>query len=146
MTTHIIKNDVSITGELTTTTIDSGTWTPNFGEPSNFFTPSSQTGQWTRIGQQIFFNAIVGWSDKGSAVSAPVVCTLPFTIGNSKVGGTVFWSDGVHFTNQIALASGAGDIFLACVDLKPNGGSPTNITANNCDPTGNFQMNGTYWV
>jgi hypothetical protein len=66
---------------------EEGTWTPTvaFGGNSVSQTYNTQTGNYTKIGRQVFVQCFVNMSDKGSSTGDATITGLPFT---SNSGGT----------------------------------------------------------
>lgn len=64
-----------------------GTWTPilNFGGLTTGITYAGQTGQYSQIGNMVFFSYIINLSSKGSATGAATITGLPVTSGGGNV-------------------------------------------------------------
>jgi hypothetical protein len=62
-----------------------GTFTPGitFGAAAVGMTFTTQTGEYTKIGNRVFFSCTVTLSAKGSSTGAALLTGLPFTVGSS---------------------------------------------------------------
>jgi hypothetical protein len=84
---------------------EEGTFTPTitFGGAAVGVTYATQEGNYTKVGNRVFFDGILTLAAKGSSTGVAVLVGLPFT-----VGATVACS--IHMTS---VTSGVGDTFLS---------------------------------
>ena len=146
--THIIKNDVSITGSITgggnlsCDTIDSGTWTITMGDVTNAFTLSSEAGEYHRIGKMIFASGRVNWSGKGSA-TGNISVSLPFTPVGDRTIGTSGFASNITFNSQLVYV--VGDRGLRFWQLN-SGSVSTTLAASAFGPSGEIQFSCNFFV
>ena len=90
---------------------EEGSWTPSlvFNGGSSGMTYSSRSGQYTRIGRTVFFDASFNLSAKGSSTGSAVIRGLPFS-GQTYGAGGAF---GFSFTGL----TGAVTIYIAASEL-----------------------------
>jgi hypothetical protein len=99
-----------------------GTWTPGitFGGGSTGITYSGQTGNYTRIGNLVFYDFYIVLTSKGSSTGTLAITGLPYTCNTSNVGP-------VAMNNYANLTIPAQ--FDAIAITTNNGGTTLGLTA-----------------
>ena len=149
--THIIKNDVSIIGNLTCATIDSGTYTPTIGSPTIAFSPFGATnyGYWQKVGKQYFVTGTIAWNGKNSAVAGDEInVSLPFTTSTDTsitYSVTIGYVKGMNITTQLLATLGANANFFKFVDLV-SGGTPTTKIISDIAAVGDLRFSVNFYV
>lgn len=110
------RTSLGLTNVSTATTVLGGTWTPvlKFGSGSTGITYSLQSGNYTRIGNLVYYSAAVILSSKGSSTGAVTFTGLPFTpptqysIGNAfGIAGMASWASA-----KVVMSAGSSDVAL----------------------------------
>jgi hypothetical protein len=131
---------------------EEGTFTVTaMGDGTNNYTLSLTDGNYTKIGNRVFWEAIPGWSSIGSAGAGQLrFGGLPFTslTGNPTYPATIGNASGLDFTatlNPITAHVTANSTI--CVFYRQNdNAAPTALPANSSSASGQIQIGGHYRV
>lgn len=129
--------------------LEAGTFTPTltFGGAAVGLTYSKQVGRWQRIGNRVFFTALVILSAKGSSTGAAVLNGLPVageaTVDNFQML-PVRPSSLVSTSGSIVALLTAGGTTLAIAQTTT--GTTTNLTDANFNNTSQILISGSYEV
>lgn len=106
-----------------------GTWTPSLGGNTTY---SIQTGSWTRVGSQVFFEGRIAVTAIGTG-STSTISGLPFTAAGTA-GATVGWwaNSATNYVSLTGQISGATIILRAIAAAGASLGSAT-FFANSSD-------------
>ena len=129
--------------------LEAGTFTPTltFGGAAVGLTYSKQVGRWQRIGNRVFFTALVILSAKGSSTGNAVLNGLPVageaTVDNYQML-PVRPSSLVSTSGSIVALLTAGGTTLAIAQTTT--GTTTNLTDANFNNTSQILISGSYEV
>jgi len=120
-----------------------GTWTPvlTFGGGSTGITYGTQTGQYTRIGNRVFFNLIIILTSQGSSTGGASISGLPFAAAEGVACSTLINNMSAVGTVPQSFASGSA------VDLYyQTTGANAQYTHGNFTNTAQLYISGCYRV
>jgi hypothetical protein len=146
-TTNVLTVDGLNLGETTLSIYEEGSFTPgiSFNNASTGITYTTQTGQYTRIGNCVNFAIIVTISSKGSSTGAARVTGLP--VASTFNPGLYYILNAVNLTSASTpygtIVSGATTILL---QTFASGGSPGTLTDTAFAADTSIRITGTYFV
>jgi hypothetical protein len=141
--TQVPKSDANTLDDY-----EEGTWTPvlRFGTLSVGITYTTQTGNYTKIGNMVYFNMFIVLSSKGSSTGAADIAGLPETVGvtsSASIRGNTFAAALDAVPNALSIAGGA----TIRIENLPNGSSTVaNLTDTNFAATTSLLISGSYRV
>ncbi len=149
-----IGDNMTVTGDLTVSgNCLQNTWTPTMGGVTNTWTLSTAQGQYTTIGNMVFFDIYVIWSSTGSALGEALRISLPSTSnsrGAVSIGGFAGLG-GQQATGEADLQYSLssliveGNSYVQFVRTRQSGASVTlNENDGNNDEAGDITMSGFY--
>jgi hypothetical protein len=128
---------------------EEGTWTMGvaFGGASAGVTYLSNTGRYTKIGNQVTVRGIVSLTSKGSSTGAAVITGLPFTqVNTGEAYSTAsFWLNNISFANIFQALSNLNTTSLGLWESTEAGGVTT-ITDGNFANNSEIVISYTYQV
>jgi len=142
---------ININSGTTLNTFVQGTWTPgiSFGGGTTGITYTTQSGEYTRIGNVVFYSFFVLLSSKGSSTGVSAVTGLPVTVGGGFAGATPLQSDTItldaadsYLTLRITSGGTIGGVFEEGSGLV----APVNITDTSYTNTSSLRGSGLYFT
>lgn len=134
-------------------TTSNGTWTPSlfFGSPAAQvgMTFTTQTGQWTKIGNRVFAQSIITLSNKGSSTGSAYI-SLPFPNVNLEGSGgiLIYWTAMSGISNQIDARYNSGiaapTLYFALYFSNTGNTGITDLSDGSFTNTSSFIMNMDY--
>lgn len=121
----------------------SGDYTPTIGDGTHNFTTTTQKGYYQKFGNQVYFEAWLVWSSKGSA-SGNLVVSLPFTNQSSRPAFNFGYMANITNATQILGDSEAGLTNFTVAFTSTSGGAVAPVQVSNCGASGEIQVTGTY--
>lgn len=121
-------------------------YTPTIGDGNNPFTTTTQTGYYSEVGNMVYFEIWLRWSNKGSAIAGDsVVISLPLAVASQRVAFPVGYMYGITYANQ-QLTAGANNAAtrLLLYSLSSSGGGAANESVGDCATSGEIQLSGWY--
>ncbi|MEK6266438.1 MAG: hypothetical protein N2B06_16960, partial [Clostridium sp.] len=125
--------------------IENGTWTVAIGDGSTDFTGITETGEYTKLGQQYWINGNIAWTGKNSLTTEPIVIDLPATVGNADVSASIGYTSNVTFSTQMVLVAENGDNKLEFWRLV-SGSTPVALVANDFGTAGDISFSLSFFV
>jgi hypothetical protein len=114
---------------------EEGTWTPSlpFGGGTTGQTYTAQTGKYTKIGNKVYANGFITFSNKGTTISGAATITgLPFAVGsgNSNYAPVCLWFNVVSFVDVPIAYANIGTTGILLQEIT-NAGGVTNLDNTN---------------
>jgi hypothetical protein len=126
-------------------------YTPTIGDGGNNFNTSVAQGYSTRIGNLVFVEIWLVWTNRGSAYNGnSVQISLPVAVGSPRAVFAIGYASGIDFANvsgdqQLVTTASQGSSSLQLWSLVPYAGA-TGLTVINCADNGQIQLSGFYRV
>lgn len=127
---------------------EEGTFTPGltFGGGSTGMTFSTQSGEYTKIGNRCFFSLSLALSAKGSSTGQAVITGLPFTVNAAvPAAGAAIRAGFLASTTGGIMAQVIGGTTTIHIS-QSNTGTATSLTDANLTGTASFNLSGHYKV
>lgn len=130
---------------------EEGTWTPVISDGTNNATTDAQEGDYTKIGNRVFFSGKIAISSLGSVSGDIRVTGLPFassgtTQGNAG-GCTVTYATGLNVTAGYNVTGQIGNaVSYILLYLWDNAAGPTAMQGTELSADGRLDFTGSYQV
>lgn len=130
---------VTLSGGTSLNTYVQGTFTPvlQFGGASVGITYTTQSGQYTQIGDVLFFNLLITLSSNGTSTGNATITGFPVNTGGTQFRGLVVFSNNFTFTTNYILltySTVTGSPTVTLVQYEPGAvtviAKDTNFAAN----------------
>lgn len=128
------------------------TWTPTIGDGTNNFSTSTASGQYTKLGNMVWFTLDIIWTSKGSAVAGSNLnVSLPLAISSSwhRASFTMSFVQGLTWTAStgfVVTTASAGNSNTQFYEILASGSGPTQLLVSNTSTAGEMQISGFYSV
>jgi hypothetical protein len=135
---------VNAGGQLGTTGANNA-FTPTIGDGTNNFTAITNSGYYTQVGNLVYFEIWLQWSDQGSAnPSANLQISLPVAVASQRVAFPLGFMSGVSFGSQLTAGASNGQSDILLYSLSNSGAAPSQVLVSSCSTSGEIQISGSY--
>jgi len=119
-------------------------FTPIIGNGSANFTTTTQSGNYAKVGNLVYFEAWVVWSSKGSATSGNIVVSLPpVPVASNRAAFNVGYCSGITTAGGPPVAFASQSAANITIGFYSSSGI-SNVQVANCGSSGELQITGVY--
>ena len=125
---------------------EEGTFTPamTFGGSATGVTFTTQSGRYTKIGREVFFDIFINLSNNGSGTGSAAITGLPFT-SVAGVGSVAAVSNWANFSGVVGNPVGLVRVSDTTISLNMSGAAASvAMTDTNITNTASFTISGRY--
>lgn len=139
-------NAANVSGILPLSSLGAtNSYTPTIGNGSASFTTSTASGYYATIGNLVYFEAWIVWTDKGSATSGTLVVSLPpISVASLRAAFSTGYVTGINLGGQLIPHASANDTNCSFYSVNSSENTTTTVMVPACAASGELQITGWY--